>query len=407
MLRSAGYIPIDHDFAARMAGGMTGLRWRDPDAAPADRVTAVETFFDIVFAFTLTQLTRTLEEDLSLAAAGRILLVFGPLWYMYGGYAWLTNHVPPRRASQKLVLFGAMAGFFIAALGIPHAFAGTAALFGVGYLVVICVHLALFTQADGDVIKGIFRLAPYNVGGALLILAASFVQGLVMYGLWVAGYLLMTAAPYLVPRYSWIGAAGTFHVSAEHFVERHGLLVMIALGESVIAIGMGVDVAHVTAASVGMIILALALPGAMWWTYFTDYHAAEHALAGIDTEARSMLAIRAYYFAHIPVLLGIVGAAAGIHAAIEHPGAPTQWRAATVLSCGVALFLVGMADFRRCMSIASASTRIAAAVAVLAAVPIGALASARLHLASLLGIVIVMLLVSPRNGTATRSSSRD
>src|SRR6185295_2783589 len=147
------------------------LRWRDPDAAPADRVTAVETFFDVVFVFTLTQLTRTLADDLSFAGAARMVLVFGPLWYMYGGYAWLTNHVPPRRASQKLVLFGAMAGFFIAALGIPHAFtAAGGVLFGIGYLVVICVHLILFTQADA--LEGVLRLAPYNVGGALLILAA-------------------------------------------------------------------------------------------------------------------------------------------------------------------------------------------------------------------------------------------
>lgn len=372
---------------------MTRMRWRDPDAAPAGRVTAVEVFFDVVFVFTLTQLTRTLEADLSLAGTGRILLMFGALWYMYGGYAWLTNHVPPRRGSQKLVLFGGMAGFFIAAVGIPHAFDGTGILFGVGYLVVICVHLLLFTQAD--VLEGVLRLAPYNVGGALLILVASFADGAAVYVLWVAGYLLMTVVPYLVPRYSWVGAARAFHVSAQHFVERHGLLVMIALGESVIAIGMGVDVAHVTAGTVAVIILALALPGAMWWTYFTDYGAAEHALAGVDTEARSLLAIRAYYFAHIPVLLGIVCTAAGIHAAIAHPGGRAEWPVATALAGGVTLFLAGIAYFRRCMSIGGlASTRLAAAFAVLMTIPIGAMASARLHLASVLGVVVVMLLVS-------------
>lgn len=365
------------------------LRWRDPDAAPAGRVTAVETFFDVVFVFTLTQLTRTLGENLSLAGAGRVLLMFGALWYMYGGYAWLTNHVPPRRALQKLVLFGAMAGFFISALGIPHAFDDTGILFGAGYLVVICLHLILFTQADA--IQGVRRLAPYNVGGAVLILAAGFVDGSTVYALWVAGYLLMTVVPYLVPRYSWVGAAGSFHVAAEHFVERHGLLVMIALGESVIAIGMGVDVTHLTAGTVGMVVLALALPGAMWWTYFTDYSSAEHALAAGSPERRSLLAIRAYYFAHIPVLLGIVAAATGIHAAIAHPAEPSKWPEATALAGGVSLFLAGIAYFRRVMSIGSPGTRLAAAVVVLASVPIGALASAGLHLASVLGIIVVML----------------
>jgi len=371
-------------------------RWRDPDALPADRVTAVETFFDVVFVFTLTQLTRTLEEDLSLATTGRILLVFGALWYMYGGYAWLTNHVPPRRAAQKLLLFAGMAGFFIAALGIPHAFEGTGALLGAGYLVVVCVHLILFTQADA--LQGVLWLAPYNLGGALLILAAARLHGPAVYALWITGYLLMTVAPYLVPRYSWVGAARAFHVAAEHFVERHGLLVMIALGESVIAIGMGVDVAHLTAGGVGVIVLALAIPGALWWTYFTDCQAAEHALAGAGNEARSLLAIRAYYFAHIPVLLGIVGAAAGIHFAVAHPGDPSPWKVATALAGGVALFLLGIAAFRQSMAIGSPWTRMAGAIAVLMSIPIGALGSAGLHLGAVLGLVAIMLLVSPEHG---------
>jgi low temperature requirement protein LtrA len=373
---------------------MTHLRWRDPDAAPARRVTPVEVFFDVVFVFTLTQLTRTLEEDLSPAGAGRLLLVFGVLWYMYTGHVWLANHVPPRRASQNLILFGSMAGLFLAAVAIPHAFDTAGVLFGVGFLVVICLHLLLFTQAD--VLRGVLRLAPYNVGGALLILGAGYADGAAVYMLWVAGYLLMTVASYLVPRYSWVGAARAFHVSAEHFVERHGLLVIIALGESVIAIGMGVDVAHVTAGIIGLVVLALALPGALWWTYFSDYHAAEHALARVDTAARSLLAIRAYYFAHIPVLLGIVTAAAGIHAAIAQPDAPAGWSAATALAGGVALFLAGIADFRRALAIGSPATRLAAAAAVLATIPIGATVSAGLHLVAVLGVVVVMLWVNAR-----------
>ena len=123
---------------------MTHARWRDPAAAPVGRVTAVETFFDVVFVFTFTQLTRTLEHDLSLAGLGRLLLIFGALWYMYGGYAWLTNHVPPRRASQKLVLFAAMAGFFIAAVGIPHAFEETGVLVGFGVRVLGLADAASF-----------------------------------------------------------------------------------------------------------------------------------------------------------------------------------------------------------------------------------------------------------------------
>jgi low temperature requirement protein LtrA len=385
---------------------VTRLHWRDPDAPTADRVTAVEVFFDVVFVFTLTQLTRTLEANLSLSGIGQVLLVFGVLWYMYGGYAWLTNHVPPRRTSQKLVLFTGMAGFFMTAIGIPQAFSETGLLFAAGYLVVVCVHLLLFTQSDA--LAGVARLAPYNIGGALLILAAKFTHGRAMYALWLAGYFLMVVLPYLIPRYSWVAAARAFHVSAEHFVERHGVLVMIALGESVIAIGAGVHVEHSTLGNAGVIVLALALPGAIWWTYFADYQAAEHALREADEAARSLLSVKGYYFAHIPILLGIVIAAAGIHAAVEDPGGKTEWRAAAALAGGVALFLAGVAAFQHIMSIGRPRSRVVAALVMLVTIPIGARVNATVHLVSVVAVLIAMLLLgAPYHHEAPIATTRE
>jgi low temperature requirement protein LtrA len=379
---------------------MSRVHWRDPNPAQADRVTPVEAFFDVVFVFTLTQLTRTLERDLSLAGAGRVLLLFGVLWWMYGGYAWLTNHVPPRRASQKLLLFAGMAGFLVAAVGIPHAFDRTGIVFGLGYLVVICIHLLLFTQAD--VLSGVLRLAPFNLTSALLVLVAGFFDAPGVYVLWVAAFVLMAVTPYITPRKSWVGVAAAFHVAPEHFVERHGLLVIIALGESVVAIGMGVDVDHLSAGTVGTIVLALALPAAFWWTYFTDAAAAEHALADADTGKRSLLAIRAYFFAHIPLLLGIVSAAAGIHAAIAHPGDPAKPAAAIALSGGVALFLLGVAEVRRTLNIGSATSRLVAAIAVLVTIPIATTVNAGVHLATVVAVVTAMLLIDARQQASTK-----
>ena len=373
---------------------MTPMRWREVDPRPVGPVTPVELFFDIVFVFTLTRMTHTLEQDLSLASAGRVLLVFGVLWWMYGGYAWLTNHVPPRRTSQKLLLFAGMAGFLVAAVGIPHAFDGPGIIFGLGYLVVISVHLLLFSQSDA--VAGVVRLAPYNVGAALLILAAGFFTGSTVYILWVAGFVLMAVIPYFVPRYSWVGAARSFHVTPSHFVERHGLLVIIALGESVIAIGVGVDVEHLTAGTIAMIVLALALPGALFWTYFTDTAAAEHALTSADVERRSLLSTRTYFFAHIPVLLGIIVAAAGIHAAIAHPGNRSSWPEATALAGGIALFLVGIAECRRSLSIVSPTSRLSAAALVLATIPVAVVATAGVQLVLVLGVVIAMLAMERR-----------
>ncbi|MDQ3951158.1 MAG: low temperature requirement protein A, partial [Gemmatimonadota bacterium] len=270
-------------------------------------------------------------------------------------------------------------------------FEETGVVFAVGYLMVTSVHLLLFTQAD--IGRAMGWLAAYNLSSALLVLAGGFAHGTARYMLWFAALALQMVIPYLVPRLSWMGLVSSFRIVPEHLVERHGLLVIIALGESVVAIGMGVDVEHLTAGILGAIVLALLLPGAFWWTYFSDVRAAEHTLAAVDTEQRSLMAIRAYFFAHIPLLLGIVAAAAGIHAAIAHPGDPAQWRAAVALAGGVALFLAGVGVFRRALAIGAATSRVVAGLVVLATIPIATRASAGLHLASVVIVVTVMLLV--------------
>jgi low temperature requirement protein LtrA len=222
------------------------------------------------------------------------------------------------------------------------------------------------------------------------------VNGPAVYAIWVAAFVVMTLAPYLVPGCSWVGRASAFHLSAEHFVERHGLLVIVALGESVVAIGMGVDVKHLTPGVLGAIVLALALPAGLWWTYFTDTTAAEHALAEADPGTRSLPAVRAYNFAHIPILLGIVGAAAGIHGAIAHPGDPAPLPAAVALAGGVALYLLGIAEVRRCLRTRSPLSRLVAAVAALATIPIDTFVHAGLQLAAVAAVVAAMLIIDAR-----------
>jgi low temperature requirement protein LtrA len=369
---------------------MTPSRWRDADVAAPERVTAVEVFFDVVFVFTLTQLTRMLGADLSLAGAARALLIFGILWFMFDGYVWLPNHVSPRQAAQKLLLFVAMAGFLIAAVGVPRAFADTGVAFGVGYVTVACVHLLLFTQADvGSALRW---LAPYNLGSALLVLVGGYAGGAAQYVLWVGAFVLQAVIPFLVPRLSWVGAASSFHIAAAHFVERHGLLVIIALGESVVAIGMGVDVSRLTAGTIAVVVLALALPGCMWWTYFTDTRTAETTLAAAEDGRRVRLAI-GMGFAHIPMLLGIVIAAAGIHAAVADPGDSGSWQSALALAGGVALFLAGIAESRGSLRVAPHGGTLITAAAVVATVPISTAVNAALQLAAVIAVVVAMLLV--------------
>jgi low temperature requirement protein LtrA len=350
----------------------------------------VEVFFDVVFVLTLTQLSGILESDLSRGGVGRVLLLFGILWWMFDGYVWLPNHVPPRRPIQKFLLFVAMAGFLIAAVGMPNAFGGTGVVFAVGYLVAICVHLVLFTQAD--VGRALGWLAAYNLGSALLVLAGGFAHGIARYLLWVAALALQMVVPYLVPRLSWVGLISSFRLVPQHFVERHGLLVIIALGESVVAIGMGVDFEHVTATTVAVIVLALALPAALWWTYFTDTSATEAALAAAEPGPRARLALRTG-FAHIPLLLGVVVTAAGIHAAVAHPSDPSSWPAALALAGGVVVFLAGIAAIRQSLQSVPMRSRIVTAVAVLTTMPIGTAVNAGLHLAAVIAVLVAMLVV--------------
>ncbi|MGI5289945.1 low temperature requirement protein A [Nonomuraea polychroma] len=373
---------------------LTVPRWRAADRAPAGRVTTVEVFFDVVFVFTLTQLTHILEADLSLTGFGRVLLLFAILWWMFDGYVWLPNHVPPRLPAQKLLLFVAMAGFLIAAVGMPRAFAGTGVVFGIGYLVVIIVHLILFTQAD--VGKGLRRLAPYNLAAALLVLAGGFAGGAAQYVCWVAAFALQMVVPYLVPRRSWVSVVWSFRIAPEHFVERHGLLVIIALGESVVVIGMGVDVAHLSAGMLAMVVLALALPGALWWTYFTDTPAAEAVLRAAEPGSRARLALR-LGFAHIPALLGVMVAAAGVHGAVAHPGSPASWQSALALAGGVVMFLAGIVWVRRSLHTLPIGGRLVTAAAVLATMPIGTAVNAGLQLTAVVAVLVAMLVVDRRH----------
>ncbi|MGH8823700.1 MAG: low temperature requirement protein A [Jiangellaceae bacterium] len=364
---------------------MVRFRWRDADAAPASRVTTLELFFDLVFVFTITQLTGLLEQDLSPAGAARAFLVFAVLWYMYGGYAWLTNQVPPRRPLQQFLLLVGMAGFLVTAVAVPQVFDDLGLVFGIGYLGVICVHLALFTQSGTG--AGVRRLAPFNLAAAGLVLGAGFTEGPAMYALWVAAFVLQAVTPYL-------GVAPQFELDAGHFVERHGLLMIVALGETVIAIGLSVDTQHLTAGVVGAVLLALALPAALWWAYFSgDDEAAEHVLADAEPGPRALLAIRAYFYAHIPMLLGLVVAAAGIHEAVAHPGSPMSLGGAVALGGGVALFLTGDAEFRRVLHVGPAKSRLATAAAAVATVPLGLVTMAVVQLGALVVVIAVMLVV--------------
>jgi low temperature requirement protein LtrA len=350
-------------------------------------VSTLELFFDLVFAFTLTQLTALLAGHLSLAGVAQVLLIFGVLWWMYGGYAWLSNTRTPDRTPERLLLLAGMAGFLVVGLAIPHGFGAedteSGAALGLGYLIVVLVHTSLYYRLN----RNIMRIAPFNVTSALLVILAGEVDGPPRYALWTAALAIQVLSPLIAH------PGGRFEIQPAHFVERHGALVIVALGESVAAIGISASHQGVTGSLVVAAVLGLALTACLWWAYFGtgDDNRAERAFTTAAPERRPSLALSAYFFAHIPMLLGVVAMAAGVLLTIGHAAQPHPVGQALALSGGVALFLAGNAWFRAVLRIGTPWPRLATAVFALAAAALGATVAVEAQLAVLLAALVAML----------------
>ena len=354
------------------------------------RVTTLELFFDLMFVFTLTQLTALLARDPSGPTAFRVVLVFVVLFWMYGGYVWLTNQVPPDRTTRRLLVLVGMAGFLVCALAIPEVFDGTGVAFGLGYLLVILVHLALYAQVAG--IRVVARFAPFNVIAAGIVTGAGFLDGPAAYVLWLGAIAILFVTPRIAGR-----VGPDFAIRPGHFVERHGLLLIVAFGESVVAIGIGIGGVDVDLGLFAAAILGLALAGALWWTYFVgDEEGAHGSMARASPAERFPLAINAYFFAFIPMLLGIVAVAAGVKLTIGHIAERLELGPALVLGGGVAMFLAGDVAFRTVMRLRPRAYRAAGAILALATVPLGLSAPAGWQLMALVAVVAGTITVEAR-----------
>ena len=371
---------------------MTGGEPEDPLASGGDqpvRVTTLELFFDLIFAFTLTQLAVVLAPGMSdVQTLGsrvlRVLLIFALLWWMYAGYAWLTNTRAPVRAPERLLLVVGMAGFLIVGLAIPAGFGRDGIVLGLGYLLVVLVHSVLYARVN----KQILRIAPFNLASALLVIGAGFTDGVLTYLLWTAGLVIQALSPLVVR------LGGRFEVGPEHFAERHGALVIVAIGESVAAIGIGAIGKPVTAQLILAAVLGLAISVAFWWTYFgsDDDARGERAMRAAPATRRPGLAITAYFYAHIPMLLGIIFVAAGVAEAVSH-GLQPSLPAALVLGVGAAAFVGGTAAFRAVLQTGPIVLRLAATVFALALIPLGALVAIEAQVGLLVAGGIVGLVI--------------
>ena len=334
---------------------------------------------------------------MTVGGALETLLVLGLIWWMYDGYAWLTNSVAADNAARRGLLLAAMAAFLVLALCVPRVFHGTGTAFGGAYLAVVLIHAGLYSRATAEsIVRAIAQIARTNIAMALLILAGGIAGGTVQYVLWVAAFVL-----------AWVGSRLSlpdgFAVSPAHFVERHGLVVIVAIGESVVAVGIGagdlaVDVGLVVVASLG-----LALSACLWWAYFgvdNDVRV-ERAISEAPPAARPRLALEAFGYWHLLLLLGIIVIAAGEEHAIAAPGHALQLADALALGAGTALYLIGDVLFRRTLGLGRAALRLAAAGAVLLTVPLGTEVTASVQLAALVAVVGgALMLEASRTRTA-------
>jgi low temperature requirement protein LtrA len=306
------------------------------------RVTPLELFFDLVFVFAITQVTSLLADDPTWGGVLRGMLVLVALWWAWTAYAWLTSTMDVDEGGVRLAMLASMGAMLIVALAVPGAFGDDAVLFGVGYLLVRLLHLVLYAiigRDDPDLLGAVLRLAPTALLGASLLVAAGFLDGDERIAVWLAALAIDYVGPAV------IGAGRGWRIAPEHFAERHGLIILIALGESIIAIGAGAGFELVPGVIAGAA-LGIVVVSALWWLYF-DVAAifARGRLMEASGVAQAVLARDSYSYLHLPMVAGIVLFALGLKTTLGHPDEALDTVPAVALCGGTALYLLGHIAF--------------------------------------------------------------
>ena len=354
--------------------------------ADEKRVSPLELFFDLVFVFALTQVTKLMSDDPTWEGLGRGMLVLALLWWAWGAYAWLTNYIAAEEDRERLLMFAAMGAFLVAALAVPHAFDDDALVFAIAYAVARWLHIFIFAEANDDVDAGqaIRRLARTALPAPALLIAAAFLEGPPQTLLWLLAIAVDFSGPFV------FGVRG-FRVSPGHFAERFALIVIIALGESIVAIAAGLR-GELDAGIVGAALLGLVVACALWWAYF-DVVAlvSENRFRRSEGYSRLLLARDSYSYLHLPMIAGIVLVALGVKKTIEHVDEPLGTIPAVALFGGVALYYAGHLGFRLRNVRSLNRPRLVAAVVCLALIPLGTEVEALVALAAVAAVVCAVI----------------
>ena len=342
------------------------------------RVTPLELFFDLVFVFGLTQVTTVLSDSPTWSGLGHGLLILGVLWWVWASYAWLTNTVDPGIGSVSGAMLVAMGAMFVAALTVPDALGRHGVVFGVAFLIVNAMYLALYALAargDLDLFAAILRIAPSTFAGSVVIIAAGFADGRLKALLWLAALVVGYGLPFLL-------GTGGWHVQPAHFVERHGLIVIIAIGEALIAIGLGERSSGISTRVIVAAVLGFAVVTSFWLAYFDFFTIrVEQLLTDRTGGERIALARDVFSYLHLPMVAGIVLFAFAMKTTLAHVDSHLSTIAAFGLCVGPAVYLLAYVALRFRVSHTIGGGRLTAATACAALWPVATAVPALLSLA--------------------------
>jgi low temperature requirement protein LtrA len=301
------------------------------------RVTPLELFFDLAFVFAFTQVTSLLVDDPTWGGVFRGMLVLAALWWAWTGYAWFTSTLDVDEGGVRLAMLVSMGAMLFVALAVPGAFGDDAVLFGLAYFLVRTIHLVLYASVsrdDPDLRDALLRIAPTELVGASLLVVAGFLDGDAR----IAAWMVALAVDYLGPAFRNLRG---WRIAPEHFAERHGLIILIALGESIIAIGVGTGLEIVPKVMVGAG-LGIVVVSALWWLYFDVAAIFQRMrLSEASGVEQARLALSAFSYLHLPMVAGVVLFAFGLEDALHHIDEELDTVPATALCGGAALYLLG------------------------------------------------------------------
>jgi low temperature requirement protein LtrA len=342
------------------------------------RVTALELFFDLVFVFAITQVTGFVAHDPTWTGLIEGLAILAALWFAWESYVWLANTAASDEGAVRVVLLAAMGAILIASLAVPHAFGADGLVFGIAYFATRTMHLvayAIVARGDPELRALIGRLASTMVPAAALIVVAGALDGTAQALCWIAALGIDYGG--LVAR----GVEG-WRVAPGHFSERHGLIIIIALGESIVAIGVGADGLELDAGIIAAALFAIAVSAAMWWAYF-DFVAlvAEDRLRSVPVPEQVRTARDSYNYLHLPMVAGIVLFAFGVKTALKHVDQHLDTVPAIALCGGVALYFLALSAFKRRNLGSFNLPRLTAAVMLAALIPVATAVPALVALA--------------------------